>query len=404
MSVAGVEGSPITVARDFSDVGQWDSHTATINWGDGNTTPGTVGGTAGGSGTVTGSHVYSDSGDYTVTITLIDDELIIASDTIIATIANVAPTLSNVAVTFRIDENDFATLSGDLSDPGTLDTFTLMVDWGEGTPVSYPVAAGATSFSVSHQYLDDDPTATQSDTYIVTGTLTDDDGGSAVLSNTADDSITFDDLTERKTFYVQGISSTYHGFEWGHSRSSDLASPVIPSTSVYWDWASATVNDAAYMPGPTPVSGDSYAWNSGGPQSLFIDFLSPTAVVSANFATLSSKYSSNASTIQMFGYDASNNQVGESSSLNLTNDFQQLNAGFTNVRTLEIRANDAAKWFSIDDLILNSRLTVTVDGVAPTLSGLSATSILENGTTTLSGTIADVGYAGHLHSRDRLEQ
>ncbi|MEO1981146.1 MAG: hypothetical protein ABGZ24_11565, partial [Fuerstiella sp.] len=84
LSVVGVEGSPVTVSQVFADVGLLDSDTATINWGNGNTTPGTVGG---GSDTVTGSHVYADNGEYTVTITVTGDHLESHSDTVIATMS-----------------------------------------------------------------------------------------------------------------------------------------------------------------------------------------------------------------------------------------------------------------------------------------------------------------------------
>jgi hypothetical protein len=390
LSVVGVEGSSVDIAKEFADLGLSGSHTATINWGDGNTTPGTLVGTPGGSGTVTGSHVYADNGEYTITISVTDGDVESDSDTSIATISNVAPTVSNVTVTSLINGNDFATLSGDISDPGIGDTFTLTVDWGAGAPVSYSIAAGATSFSVSHNYLSDVPVLTSGDTFTVTGTLTDDDGGSAPLANSAGGLITFDDLTTPNTFFGHGISTSYHGFAWGYSRFSGLENAVIPSTSIFWDWASATVSNPGVSPGPTPVSGDSYAWNSDGPQSLFIDFRAPTTVASAYFATLSSGYSFNATTVQLFAYDESGSLQSESSVLNLTNSFQQLNAGFTGVRFLEIRGNATGRNFSIDDLELGAPLAVTIDKVPPTLSGLSATSILENGTTTLSGHIANV--------------
>ena len=390
LSVVGVEGSPVTISKEFTDLGLSDSQTATINWGDGNTTLGTLIGTPGGSGTVTGSHVYADNGDYTITISVTDNDVESDSDTMSATITNVAPTVSNVTVTSLINGNDFATLSGDINDPGIEDSFTLTVDWGAGTPVSYSIAAGATSFSVSHNYLADVPTLMSGDTFTVTGTLTDDDGASAPLANSAGGLITFDDLTTRNTFFGQDISSSYQGFAWGYSRFSGLENAEIPTTSVFWDWASATVSNPGVSPGPTPVSGESYAWNSGGPQSLLIDFRAPTTVTSAWFATLSSGYSFNATTIQLFAYDGAGSLQSESSVLNLTNSFQPLNAGFTGVRFLEIRANASGRNFSIDDLQLGAPLAVTIDKVPPTLSGLSATSILENGTTTLSGQIANV--------------
>jgi hypothetical protein len=67
----------------FNDLGTLDTHTATINWGDG--TPmeaGTVfenpfgppGSTLGADGTVSGSHVYADDGVYTATVCVIDDD------------------------------------------------------------------------------------------------------------------------------------------------------------------------------------------------------------------------------------------------------------------------------------------------------------------------------------------
>ncbi len=81
-------------------------------------------------------------------------------------------------------ENDFATVTGTISDPGTQDTFTLSVDWGDGTTETYLYGTGTASFSVSHQYLDDNPTATPYDDYAVSLTLTDDDTGATTGSAT----------------------------------------------------------------------------------------------------------------------------------------------------------------------------------------------------------------------------
>ena len=92
-----------------------------------------------------------------------------------------ALTVSNVALTSIVNEGGTAALSGDISAPNPASTFALTVNWGEGTPQVYNLPAGSTSFSVTHQYADDNPIATPSDTYSVTGTLRDDDGGSAAL-------------------------------------------------------------------------------------------------------------------------------------------------------------------------------------------------------------------------------
>ena len=61
------------------------------------------------------------------------------------------------------------------------------------------------------------------------------------------------------------------------------------------------------------MTGTSYAWNWSGVQSLWIDFRGATDVISADFAFFSPSYSeANASTIQLFGYDAANALVAAS--------------------------------------------------------------------------------------------
>ncbi|HLO36380.1 MAG TPA: PKD domain-containing protein, partial [Candidatus Deferrimicrobium sp.] len=77
-------------------------------------------------------------------------------------------------------ENGSTGLSGSFVDPGTLDTHTVVIAWGDGSAnTTANLAAGVTTFSaISHQYLDDNPTGTASDGYTISVTVTDDDGGS----------------------------------------------------------------------------------------------------------------------------------------------------------------------------------------------------------------------------------
>lgn len=63
----------ISVSANFTDPGVPDTHTATWEWGDGSSSPGTVQ-EANGSGTVTGSHIYTVAGSYSITLTIADDE------------------------------------------------------------------------------------------------------------------------------------------------------------------------------------------------------------------------------------------------------------------------------------------------------------------------------------------
>ena len=70
---AAVRGQVVTTSLPFSDAGKNDTHTASITWGDGTSSTGTLTAAAG-VGTVSGAHVYTASGTYTVTITVTDDD------------------------------------------------------------------------------------------------------------------------------------------------------------------------------------------------------------------------------------------------------------------------------------------------------------------------------------------
>jgi len=69
-------------------------------------------------------------------------------------------------------------LSGCFDDPGLLDPHTVTIDWRDGTSSTLKLQPAIASFSVTHQYLDDDPTATPSDLFSIGIKVDDDDGGS----------------------------------------------------------------------------------------------------------------------------------------------------------------------------------------------------------------------------------
>jgi hypothetical protein len=72
----------------FTDAGTCDTHSAVWDWGDSNTSNGSVTETDG-SGSVTNSHTYSLPGDYTVTLTVTDDDGGSGSNTMTTHVADV---------------------------------------------------------------------------------------------------------------------------------------------------------------------------------------------------------------------------------------------------------------------------------------------------------------------------
>ncbi|RLF33900.1 MAG: hypothetical protein DRN08_05090, partial [Thermoplasmata archaeon] len=122
--ISGNEGSTVTIGTTtFSDPGA-DTFTATINWGDGNTDNlGTVS-----SPISSMSHTYNDNGIYTVAITVTDDNGGSGSDTLKATISNVAPTISNTPNKQGYEGDPITFVAGNVNDPGA-DTFQYRWDW-----------------------------------------------------------------------------------------------------------------------------------------------------------------------------------------------------------------------------------------------------------------------------------
>lgn len=68
-------GTSVGVAANFADGNSLDLHTASVTWGDGSITAGSVS-EASGVGTVSGDHVYAGAGVYTVGISVSDGSLI----------------------------------------------------------------------------------------------------------------------------------------------------------------------------------------------------------------------------------------------------------------------------------------------------------------------------------------
>ena len=103
------------------------------------------------------------------------------------TIKNVAPRITGRPMLDYsvIDENGWVTLSGSFTDPGLLDPHTVKINWGDGSSSStVDLQPAVGTFSLTHQYLDDDPTGTTSDIWPLTIKVSDDDGGSDLAVTT----------------------------------------------------------------------------------------------------------------------------------------------------------------------------------------------------------------------------
>jgi Ca2+-binding RTX toxin-like protein len=125
-------------------------------------------------------------GSVMVALRVIDLEGVMAEDTAVIEITNVAPEITSLTLDAPvINENGTITLSGTFTDPGTPDTHEIVIVWGDGLPDTViNLSNGERSFSTTHRYLDDDPSGSPSDNYTIDVRVTDDDGGVGTDSTT----------------------------------------------------------------------------------------------------------------------------------------------------------------------------------------------------------------------------
>ncbi|TMQ31844.1 MAG: hypothetical protein E6K70_21825 [Planctomycetota bacterium] len=172
------ENDSTSLTGSFTDPGIFDTHTVNIQWGDGQNS--TVNLAAGVLTFGPVSHQYLDNpasgSSFAITATITDEDDNSGSGSTAVAVNNVAP--ANVQLSLglaAINENDSTSLSGSFTDPGTLDTHTVLIHWGDGSAdTTLNLAAGILSFSTSHQYLDNPAGGT----YAITATSTDKDGAS----------------------------------------------------------------------------------------------------------------------------------------------------------------------------------------------------------------------------------
>ncbi|GAJ00550.1 unnamed protein product, partial [marine sediment metagenome] len=183
------EGEQLNFVGSFTDPGIEDIHTYLWDFGDGST-----------STELSTTHTFADNGVYTVTLTVTDKDGGVGTDTLTVTIIRTggqAPEIIEISVTDDINENDIAILSGLFIDPDMLDSYTLVIDWGDGSSDTFVLDVGDRSFSAEHQYLDDEPSGTQQDDYTIEIVLTDIEGGqdtastAITVNNVAPEIITF---------------------------------------------------------------------------------------------------------------------------------------------------------------------------------------------------------------------
>lgn len=185
----GFTNQEVAQFRDSSGNKATNLYTATIDWGDGTpTTLGLISDLGTGYYGVTGSHLYSEEGSFTVTVSIVGPASITGQSASPVTVSDASLTPSPTTIV----TTEGATFSGtvgqftDLNASAPLSDFTATIDWGDGTsPTSGTIEiAGGGTFNVlgSHVYADD---STVHGPYTITITVNDIGGASTQILSTA---------------------------------------------------------------------------------------------------------------------------------------------------------------------------------------------------------------------------
>lgn len=248
-----------TVSGAVGDPDSLDSHIVVITWGPGEgSTTLTLGP---GVATFSASHQYMDddptssvSDVYPISVTVTDNHGATGGASTSVTVDNVAPVVTSLNPASSLDENGVYSLTGVFHDDGTLDTHTVVITWGAGEGSTtlantdlIDLGGGDWGFSASHQYFDDNPTATTSDVYTISVSVTDDDTSVGILDTS---------LTVNNVAPVVGIIV-------GPSPSPGVRGQMLSFSAAFTDIGTLDTHTAVWNWGDTTSSSGAVTESSG---------------------------------------------------------------------------------------------------------------------------------------------
>jgi hypothetical protein len=216
-----VDANPNATAADF---------TATITWGDGHTSTGTVTANATGGFSVTGSNTFADEGNYSFSVKIVDDGG--TTDTIGAGVtvtdaslnASAATVSSSVGSTF----NGVVATFTDGNPNATTADFSATISWGDGSSSAGTIttnSSGGFNVSGSHAY-------SHQGSYPFTVQITDDGSASTSAQGTA--TVTGDILTATGATVKATEGVTFTAVVASFTDSNPNATAGNFSASIIW--------------------------------------------------------------------------------------------------------------------------------------------------------------------------
>jgi hypothetical protein len=204
--------------------------TAIINWGDGQTTVGTIG--AGGGGplafNVTGSHEYAAAGTFTTSVTITVSNGPTSTGVGQADIAP-PPVYTSTSKLIVVPVSQlFSGIVATFTDPNTSDLasiFTASIAWGDGSTTPATVTGSNGNFAVQGTY-----TYLTAGTYTATVTVADQSGNTFTATDTAN--VTSTDLSNSADFLTGSLADESSNGPNATNGYTDTDQPTFSGTTV----------------------------------------------------------------------------------------------------------------------------------------------------------------------------
>ena len=258
-TLSGNEGSSVSgVVATFTDPAGAEpvtgsNYLATINWGDGTSSAGTIANTGGNNFSVSGTHTYAEEGTYTVAVTITHEALPSITVNSTANIADVSVSVTGVNVSAVEGASTGSVQVATFTDPGTpagepAANYSASINWGDGTAAStgtISFGGGVFTVSGSHTYAEEG-------TYAITITI----NHEMTTPQTATDTAT---VSNPAVVATGGFPFT--AVEGALSNSQTVATFTDPggpeatndyTTSI--NWGDGTAASAGTITGPTSGS------------------------------------------------------------------------------------------------------------------------------------------------------
>jgi PKD repeat protein len=219
---------------------------------------------------------------------------------------NVAPVVGSLSLSpSSVVDHQMLTVSATFTDPGTADTFTVTIDWGDLTSSSDPLVAGTRSFSMTHAY-------NAAGAVAINATVADRDGGKSSSSanlNVLPSNHAPADLSVHATAVLEGGATTLSvsftdaeasdshtvAITWGDGSSETVSLTAgLTSTSrdhTYLETGTYPVAVTVTDSGGMSVAGGTSVTATNVPPSLSSLVLTPSSVTDHQTVTVSGTFS-----------------------------------------------------------------------------------------------------------------